>query len=165
MIDKKYTDKDIISSLEVIATTCNCNECKIRSGRWGTCNCSETTANAALDLINHQKLEIESLKSELSNTRRKALLEASSKFAGHSNYHGDTILCKLICMAEGKEVGIARPLDMSEIKAEAYKEFADKLKKQTGLFHYLGVSRTDYATCVEVSTIDNLLKELVGEEQ
>lgn len=62
MIDKKYTDKDIISSLEVIATTCNCNECKIRSGKWGTCNCSETTANAALDLINHQKAEIDRLK-------------------------------------------------------------------------------------------------------
>lgn len=62
MIDKKYTDKDIISSLEVIATTCNCNECKLRSGKWGTCNCSETTANAALDLINHQKAEIDRLK-------------------------------------------------------------------------------------------------------
>lgn len=65
MIDKKYTDKDIISSLEVIATTCNCNECKIRSGKWGTCNCSETTANAALDLINRQKAEIESLREDL----------------------------------------------------------------------------------------------------
>ena len=65
MIDKKYTDKDIISSLQVIATTCNCNECKIRSGKWGTCNCSETTANAALDLINHQKAEIDSLRADL----------------------------------------------------------------------------------------------------
>lgn len=64
MTDKKLTDEEIISSLEVIATTCNCNECKIRSGKWGTCNCSETTANAALDLINHQKAEIEQLKEE-----------------------------------------------------------------------------------------------------
>ena len=65
MIDKKYTDKDIISSLQVIATTRNCNECKIRSGKWGTCNCSKTTANAALDLINHQKAEIERLIAEI----------------------------------------------------------------------------------------------------
>ena len=65
MTDKKLTDEEIISSLEVIATTCNCNECKIRSGKWGTCNCSETTANAALDLINHQKAEIESLREDL----------------------------------------------------------------------------------------------------
>lgn len=73
MTDKKFTDEELISSLEVIATTCNCNECKIRNCKWGTCNCSQITANAALDLINRQKAEIERLKSELSNTRRKAL--------------------------------------------------------------------------------------------
>ena len=61
MTNKEYTNEDIISSLEVIATTCNCNECKIRSGKWGTCNCSETTANAALDLIKRQQVEIERL--------------------------------------------------------------------------------------------------------
>ena len=65
MTNKEYTNEDIISSLEVIATTCNCNECKIRSGKWGTCNCSETTANAALDLINHQKAEIDVLRADL----------------------------------------------------------------------------------------------------
>ena len=159
MADKKLTDEEIISSLEVIATTCNCNECKIRSGKWGTCNCSETTANAALDLINHQKLEIESLKSELSNTRRKALLEASSKFEGHSNYHGDTILCKLICMAEGKDVGIAKPLDISEIKAEAYKEFAERLNEKAQIADCFD----SYNMVVGTHFIDNLLKEMVGE--
>lgn len=30
MTDKKFTDEDIISSLEVIATTGNCNECNER---------------------------------------------------------------------------------------------------------------------------------------
>ena len=169
MIDKKYTDKDIISSLEVIATTCNCNECKIRSGRWGTCNCSETTANAALDIINHQKLEIESLKSELSNTRRKALLEAASKFAGHSNYHGDTILCKLICMAEGKDVGIAKPLDISEIKAEAIKEFAERLKSLVNQHHYMLANihnSRDFGmfTVGFEQAIDNIVKEMVGDD-
>lgn len=94
MTDKKFTDEELISSLEVIATTCNCNECKIRNCKWGTCNCSQITANAALDLINRQKAEIERLKSELSNTRRKALLEASSKFAGHSNYHDNPELLR-----------------------------------------------------------------------
>ena len=60
--DKKLTDEEIISSLEVIATTRNCNECKIRNCKWGTCNCEQITANAALDLINRQKSEIERLK-------------------------------------------------------------------------------------------------------
>lgn len=73
MTDKKFTDEEIISSLEVIATTCNCNECKIRSGRWGTCNCSETTANAALDLINRQKAEIEQWKEEANRKMAKKM--------------------------------------------------------------------------------------------
>ena len=63
--DKKYTDEDITSSLELIATTRNCNECKIRNCKWGTCNCSQITANAALDLINRQQAEIERLKKKV----------------------------------------------------------------------------------------------------
>ena len=61
MTDKKFTDEEIKSSLEVIATTRNCNECKIRNCKWGTCNCSQITANVALDLINRQQAEIERL--------------------------------------------------------------------------------------------------------
>ena len=61
--DKKLTDEEIISSLEVIATKGNCDECKIRNCKWGTCNCSQITANVALDLINRQKEEIERLRS------------------------------------------------------------------------------------------------------
>lgn len=59
MTNKRYTDEEIKSSLEVIATSQNCNECKIRNGRWGTCNCSQIAANAALDLINRQRAETE----------------------------------------------------------------------------------------------------------
>ena len=131
MIDKKYTDKDIISSLEVIATTCNCNECKIRSGRWGTCNCSETTANAALDLINRQKAEIERLR-------------------------GSTIVNNIM---ESQKI-------KREAKFEAIKEFAEKLKlhsyimsdeSQTGIINRYSV--------VTVNQIDNILKELGGNER
>lgn len=59
------TNEDIISSLKVIATTRNCNECKIRNCKWGTCNCEQITANAALELINRQKFEIERLQKEV----------------------------------------------------------------------------------------------------
>ena len=127
MIDKKYTDKDIISSLEVIATTCNCNECKIRSGKWGTCNCSETTANAALDLINRQKAEIERLR-------------------------GSTIVNNIM---ESQRI-------KREAKAEAVKEFAEKLKEKSfQSFGNYGITRD----VVEVCDIDNLLREMVGEEE
>lgn len=91
MTDKKITDEEIKSSLEVIATTRNCNECKIRNCKWGTCNCSQITANAALDLINRQEAEIEQLKIENQSLRtaansyklhfNKARTEAVKEFA------------------------------------------------------------------------------------
>ena len=39
--EDKISDDEIISSLEVIATTRNCSECKIRNCNWGDCNCSQ----------------------------------------------------------------------------------------------------------------------------
>ena len=60
--ENRISDNEIISSLEVIATTRNCSECKIRNCNWGDCNCSQITANAALDIINRQKAEIKRLK-------------------------------------------------------------------------------------------------------
>ena len=129
MTDKKLTDEEIISSLEVIATTCNCNECKIRSGRWGTCNCSETTANAALDLINHQKTEIESLREDL----------------------------KRVCAERDAHICIN-----NFIKSEAVKEFAERLKEKSfQSFGNYGITRD----VVEVCDIDNLIKEMAGDEQ
>ena len=111
MTDKKFTDEEIIkAALEEeihLAEYVDSDYCS---------NTEVSLLKSTLDLINSQKEEIERLKSELSNTRRKALLEASSKFAGHSNYHGDTILEKLTCMAEGQEVGKARPLDMNDLR-------------------------------------------------
>ena len=128
------TDKDIISSLEVIATTCNCNECKIRSGKWGTCNCSETTANAALDLINHQKAEIESLREDL----------------------------KRVCAERDAHI-----CTNNFIKSEAYKEFAERLKKKikTECNPY-GKPTFDYDTSIAIMRyIDNLVKRNGGGEQ
>lgn len=83
------TDEDILSSLKVIATTRNCNECKIRNCKWGTCNCEQITANAALDLINRQKSEIERLKGsaivnnimEIQRIKRETKAETYKEFA------------------------------------------------------------------------------------
>lgn len=89
MTDKKFTNEEIISSLELIATTGNCDECKIRNCKWGTCNCTQITANAALELINRQKSEIERLKGstivnnimESQRIKREAKVEAYKEFA------------------------------------------------------------------------------------
>ena len=103
---------------------------------------------------------------EVSKARRKALLEASSKFAGHSDYHGDTILCKLICMSEGKELGIAKPLDKSENKSETIKEFAERLKEKAYIFESGFEANEDrIVKVVTLKDIDNLLKEMVGDTE
>lgn len=134
MSNKKFTDEEIKSSLEVIATTRNCNECKIRNCKWGTCNCSQITANAALDLINRQKAEIEKLK-------------------------GSTIVSNIM---ESQKI-------KREAKAEAYKEFAEKIKKSIKENVDEAWHRDDgngiYDAEYVFDDIDNLLKEMVGEKE
>ena len=126
MTDKKITDEEIKSSLEVIATTRNCNECKIRNCKWGTCNCSQITANAALDLINRQETEIEKLK-------------------------GSTIVSNIM---ESQRI-------KREAKAEAYKEFAERLNEKAQIADCFD----SYNMVVGTHFIDNLLKEMVGEKE
>ena len=129
MTDKKITDEEIKSSLEVIATTRNCNECKIRNCKWGTCNCSQITANAAIDLINRQQAEIE---------RLEKIRKADNNLITSLNKCYETA------------------------KAEAYKEFAEKLKEKC----YEDFQETDemLSPYVTDDDIDNLLKEMEGEE-
>ena len=126
MPNKEYTNEDIISSLEIIATTRNCNECKIRNCKWGTCNCSQITANVALDLINRQKAEIEKLK-------------------------GSTIVSNIM---ESQRI-------KREAKAEAYKEFAERLNEKAQIADCFD----SYNMVVGTHFIDNLLKEMVGETE
>ena len=132
--ENRISDDEIISSLEVIATTRNCNECKIRNCNWGDCNCSQITANAALDLINRQKAEIERLKE-----CPKCIYEYDGK---------TTEYCVQGPCSNFKTV--------EQIKSEAIKEFAEKLKKR----FYLCAGRC----VVNVYHINNLVKEMVGED-
>lgn len=157
MTDNKYTNEEIISSLEVIATTGNCDECKIRNGKWGTCNCSQITANAALDLINHQKAEIERLKRNYDALKYQENL---------SNRH-----CRNICepkyKAEIERLKENLNIELEKyateydntIKAEAYKEFAERLKS------YLLLNKKGEMSVISFENVDTLLKEMVGEEK
>lgn len=139
------TDDEIIKALECCGTYC-CNECFYYNDDL----CIENMSKQAIDLINRQKAEVESV-------RRKALLEAVRKFAGHSDYHGDTILCILKCMAEGKEVKTARPLNKKEIKTEAIKEFAERLKENYNVIFG--------RKAVSIADINSLVKEMTEEKE
>ena len=135
--ENRISDDEIISSLEVIATTRNCSECKIRNCNWGDCNCSQITANAALDIINRQKAEIERLKE-----CPKCIYEYDGK---------TTEYCVQGPCSNFKTV--------EQIKSEAYKEFAEHLKERWSNNYY------DSPDVDFDEFIDNLLKEMEGEEK
>ena len=135
--ENRISDDEIISSLEVIATTRNCSECKIRNCNWGDCNCPQITANAALDLINRQKAEIERLKE-----CPKCIYE----------YDGNT--------AEYCIQGPCSNFKTTEqVRTEAYKEFAERLKDEAQMADCFD----SYNMVVGTHFIDNLLKEMIDE--
>ena len=98
------------------------------------CNCSQITANAALDFINRQKAEIE---------RLKECPKCIYEYGGNTTEHCIQGPCSNFKTVE-------------QIKSEAIKEFAEKLKKR----FYLCAGRC----VVNVYHIDSLVKEMVGEE-
>ena len=144
--ENKVNDDEIISALEVIARTRECT--------WGDCDGSQITATA-LDLINRQKTEIERLKKEVNlvsiqfqdlqeryeeaQTEVEQLKEEANKYQ------------KLWCIAVD---------DIETAKAEAYKEFAERLKRSTVM---ACVGNKIYAVTTSKG-VDNILKEMLGEE-
>ena len=155
--ENRISDDEIISSLEVIATTRNCNECKIRNCKWGTCNCSQITANTALDLINRQKAEIENAKAKIKicaevikrqDTEIERLKTAFENSQKTSKYWHEK------CGELVEEVQTAQ--------SEAYKEFAERLKQKSE--YYENGQGWEGRICYE-DDIDKLLKEMVGDTE
>ena len=123
--ENRISNDEIISSLEVIATTRNCSECKIRNCRWGDCNCSQITADAALALIERQKAEIERLRKEVNlvsiqfQDLQERYEEAQTEIAQwkeEANRYQ-----RLWCIAIE---------DIETAKSEAIQEFAERLKNE-----------------------------------
>lgn len=129
------TDSEIIKALEYCNADRNeCDKCALQE----ECESNpfySTIAKYALDLIKRQKTEIERLKS-----MNQAKLDCI-----HNLQRENEILSRNADTAFQDGLNEKRDLFEPEIRAEAYKEFAETLKP------------------VLVECIDNLLKELVGE--
>lgn len=132
MTDTKFTDEEIIKALECHIKAEDCEGCEMFGG------CEEIIlTERVLDLINRQKAEIKKLKSEN---------EILSRNADNAFQEG---------------LNECRELFEPEIKAEAYKEFAERLKKEINCRTTL--SREQDKNVIHI--MYNLLKQMVGEEE
>ncbi len=96
--------------------------------------------NATLDLIKRQKSEIERLKSANDEKFRQWNMLAEKTKTHYANLYN-----------EAKD----------KLKAEAYKEFAERLKRST----VMAVMGNKIYAVATSKGVDNLLKEMVGEEE
>lgn len=96
--------------------------------------------NATLDLIKRQKSEIERLKSANDEKFRQWNMLAEKTKTHYANLYN-----------EAKD----------KLKAEAYKEFAERLKQST----VMAVMGNKIYAVATSKGADNLLKEMVGEEE
>lgn len=126
--------------------------------------------NDALSTIARQKAEIDKLDIELKAMRgaansykaeverlkadNKIYIEAN-KVIGYQRDQRDKEIDELQKQIGGLDVR------KNKIKAEAYKEFAEKLKEK----RWDAECRVGYVQVVDVGDIDEVLKEMVGEEE
>ena len=143
------TDNEIIKALDCCSNrhkTCHdCVFCEDNDLVSDIGNCVRRLKIQALDLINRQKAEIENLNIELSAMRGAA-------YSYKAEAERLSVLAKLGNMRANDYRAMRDKCKTA--KAEAYKEFAERLKENAFPLRF--------ATNTE---IDNLLKELVGEDK
>ena len=136
------TDNEIIKALECCCEAElneDCKKLKCPFFDYEIDNCTnvgdmDAMYRFALDLINRQKAEIERLKAELKEDSR--------------------VMKQALVLVDEIKKEIA--VDIETAKVEAVKEFAERLKEKERPTFPL-------AMVVDISEIDNLVKEMVGE--
>ena len=160
MPDKNLTDNEIKKALECCGKQFDCVFCECVE------NCPQDTNKLnglALDLINRLQAEKQNLEVELKAMRgaansykaenerlksRKEVVVPSMRFIDGNPLNGFNLESNRF---------VARTVE--DVKAEAYKEFAERLNKSFAL--YYGINGFDAVSASRF--VDNLLKEMVGE--
>lgn len=128
------TDNEIIKAMQcVIGNDVSCSECEYQKALPFP-SCRRMCAKDALDLINRQKAENERLKCEMGK-----LLPKDCSYA--------------------MQMEVSNKLE-SQIKSEAIKEFAERLKR----YSFVDNLSLDGKETVYVDDIDNLVKEMTEVE-
>lgn len=168
MINKRYTDEEIMEALANCAFSAHnpdaCKECHYNNV--GAPICVASCTNDALDFMNRQKSEIEKLNIQLRELWNMASLYKAQgeKWEGYN----ENLLTANTALSN----------EILSAKAEAYKTFAEKLKEEFLNLQYN--AKTDRKTVkieelkeqmdwllhkVAIETVENLLKEMTGEEE
>jgi hypothetical protein len=158
------TDAQIIKALECcLDIDASCDDCPFRS----KCDNDEILFEYVVDLINRQqadirKLQLENEKLEIklkgeiesSNKSRYSAMEVIKKQDAEIDELIDTLNCRAEKILELED-------NIKSIKAEAIKEFAERLKEHA----YLDSGITGFQEMVvDLSDIENIADEMVGEE-
>jgi hypothetical protein len=165
------TDNEIIKALERCnrpAGQHNCKNCPYYQSKG---RCTTNLLNDTIDLINRQQAEIVSLKNkvellemekEMSKKDRDKATAYAMDIIKKQDVEIERLTERNFELAEkGEKVVIA----YKTAKAEAIKEFAERLKALDRLdvdVSY-GYGREHYTEAIAVNLIDNLVKEMVGE--
>lgn len=135
------TDEQVIKALECCTKKYGCCDCPLENDEL----CMITINKEALSLIKRQQAEIYNLKEDLSEYRNMPILTKN-----------DCMIATVEKRADGKQYHNALlTIKVDEIRAEAYKEFAEKLKKDK--YVSSDWSHGEHPYVVEEDDIDNLL--------
>ncbi len=132
------TDDEVIKSLEICSNYGDCRDCKINPHKMDYGCCTSLAIEAALALINRLKAEIKRLK-EYEDIRP----------TGCPNCHRGNFSNSKFCSHCGTQLQGKK----KDVKAEAIREFADRLK---------GHRNGDFIF-VSTKLLDNLVKEMAGD--
>lgn len=144
MTNKKLTDNEIVKALECCMNGHCDDDCPFRETREHCHNLD----SLILDLINRQKAKVEYYKKNRDKYQDDVMF--LSKQVDELQAENERLIKENHWFADIGKL-------YSEIKAEAYKECIDMVKKK-------GVKVGVDEICIFEGTLDNLLKELVGEQ-
>jgi hypothetical protein len=163
-MDKELTDNETKKALECCCKNNNCEGCPLDYLTFSS-QCASELAIKSLDLINRLEAENENWqaaymteKQEIANLEieLKAMRGAVNSYKAENERLQKVLdVWKDIAHREVSYVGLA--------KTEAYKEFAERLKEKFWDVPY-ETENAHFVQVVDVGDIDNLLKELVGED-
>lgn len=156
------TDNEIIKALECCTNDdAHCRECPYDCTGTIRKHCSDVLAEDAISLINRQKAELDDLKRDdlprckdalrRANEIGMALEKENQELKEKIEYLNGVITTTAECAYESRQMA------MKWARAEAIKEFAQDLKE--------ALYFTEFGTpVVDVSDIDDFVKEMVGDD-